>query len=201
MRDAKPYLDKANLTRSILTLAELEFIGQAMIDVRAVPGDVIELGSYMGGTAIYLADIAADMRVDKSVYGCDTFDGFPVDDTHGAYQRGQFKCWENPDVFAALEKLSAAKPKLRFLKGSFVDTLPTIVDRMFSLVFFDCDIYPSLVTGFEFVKARLNPGARLLFHDYGYEECPGVEPFVETFIRPQFKFVGQSGTNLLMFEK
>lgn len=201
MRAAKPYLDTSNRTRSILTLAELEFLGQTMTDLRSVPGDVLELGSYMGGTSLYLADIVADLRVDKTVVGCDTFEGFPVDDTHGAYQAGQFKCWETPDIFNVLSAAIAGREHIRFLKGSFADTLPTIGERQFSLVFFDCDIYPSLVTGFEFVKSRLNDGARLLFHDYGYRECPGVEPFVDSIIRPDFKFVGQSGTNLLAFEK
>lgn len=187
--------------KSILNTQELEFIARMVRETVSLGGDILELGCYLGGTSLFISEVSAMEACNRRVIGLDTFAGFPVDDTHGNYKAGDFVPWETLDVHnRLLLNPDIDHNRVIFLRGPFENTLPLLADHRFSLVFFDCDIYPSLLTGLKFVRNRLTEGARLLFHDYGYAECPGVKPFVDEFIRPNYQFVDQCLDNLLAFE-
>ena len=43
-------------------------------------GDILELGTYKGGTTIMFAKLLQEFKSGKKVFACDTFTGFPYDD-------------------------------------------------------------------------------------------------------------------------
>lgn len=62
------------------TPAQLCFLCQCLEDTRGVPGTVLEVGCWKGGTTIFLAKYLRAQRIDRSYYAIDTFAGFTAAD-------------------------------------------------------------------------------------------------------------------------
>lgn len=63
------------------------YLGQ-LIACRDVPGDVVEVGVNLGGTAVYAARLLRRLGIDKSYTGYDTFGGFVPEQFETDRKRG-----------------------------------------------------------------------------------------------------------------
>ena len=174
------------------TILDSDELGLVLKWALAAPPDgaVFEFGSYAGGTALALAHALRLSRNPRMVFACDTFSGFPVDDTAGPYRAGDLKCAELPDALSALQREIAATPHLplTLVVGPFSDTLYKLDVDTISFAFFDCDIRPSLEQAWAFVQPRLDELSIFAFHDYGYYECPAVKAFVDATVGPNYRY-------------
>ena len=162
----------------IQSVSEAYNLWQLCPQTARVPGDVAEVGVYLGGTARLLSEVKGDNR---RLFLFDTFGGMPavkegVDKVHA----GSFSESRLPDVQA----LMAGQKGVHFCPGFFPETtqqLPADAAR-FSFVHLDVDIYQSTLDGLRYFYPKMSPGGMIVSHDYRYLQCPGVrQAYTEFF--------------------
>jgi O-methyltransferase len=162
-------------SRTLVDRRRLYMLMQLVRQTARVPGDLAEVGVYMGGTAKLLARLAA---VQKRLLLFDTFSGMP--DTNADidfHRRGDFADASLDSVRAFLHGC----PNIEIYPGLFPESASTVHGRAFSLVHVDVDVHASVVACCEFFYPRLSPGGVLVFDDYGMVTCPGAKRAVDDF--------------------
>jgi macrocin-O-methyltransferase TylF-like protien len=110
-----------------------------------VQGDVVECGTWKGGTAASLS--LACKIVGRKLIVCDSFEGLPVGDPldrcAAGYQPGDF-CGTFDEVHRNITKYGDIS-RCEFVKGWFENTLPHL-DRKIVLAFIDVDLEASMNT-------------------------------------------------------
>lgn len=137
-----------------------------------LPGDMAEVGVYKGDSCLLLARA----NPAKTVHAFDTFAGIPNaragDDLHA---NGDFADLNRQDVIDRLE----AQPNIRVHVGVFPQTADDYL--RFCFAHFDGDTYQSCRDFLAYFWPRLSAGGVLLFDDYKWERCPGVERAIREF--------------------
>ena len=151
-------------------LRGLFFIGgllKCVSTTEPVEGDIIELGTYKGGTSIIIARFLKNIGSKKQIYACDTFKGHPYDDKFGKDRRGRFSDANVSYVKNKFRRFGVAD-KIRIVKGMFANVLPKkLGNKRFSFAFLDCDLYQSTKYSLNFLIPRMTNGAIIALHDYG----------------------------------
>jgi asparagine synthase (glutamine-hydrolysing) len=208
-RDRLTYLSPRKLRRLETALGE--------VLQRNVPGDIMEFGIALGGSAIVLAKAAT--RYGRSFHGFDVFGMIPPptsekDDgkSRERYQtilkgesRGlggdQYYGYRDnlyQDVCRSFDKygLSVDDSAVHLHKGLFRDTLPAVTWSAIAFAHIDCDWYDPVAYCLANVADRLSPRGVILlddYHDYG-----GCRTATNEFmrIRPDFSF--ENGENVIV---
>ncbi|WP_198036840.1 TylF/MycF/NovP-related O-methyltransferase [Nocardia sp. BMG51109] len=137
-----------------------------------VPGDIVELGCYLGGTTAWMRAIVDAHGQDRTIHTYDSFEGLPDAGPHDGTHllAGQFKV--SPDAVTALHERIGLTPPVVHV-GWFDDTLPTRLPETIAFCYLDGDRYDSTLTGLRHVVPRLAPGGVLLLDDYADANAPG----------------------------
>ena len=148
-------------------------------ELRDVPGAILEVGVWRGGTGVLMAKRAAALGLDEPVYLCDTWAGVvKTGDVDTYYRDGKHDDASRETVAALAVALGTTNVEL--LQGVFPDeTADRIADSWFRLCHCDVDVYRSAKEVFDWVWPRLEPGGMVVFDDYGFPACPGVTKFVD----------------------
>ncbi len=139
-------------------------------------GEYAELGVYKGGgSKIILA--ASGQK--KTLFMFDTFEGFP--ETHEEkdpyWRKGQLS---NVDLDSILASFRGEQVKI--CKGFFPDTTAAVPEgTRFAFAHIDTDVYQSTLDGCRYFYTRMSTGGVILFDDYGFLSCPGVNLAVNEF--------------------
>lgn len=146
--------------------------------VRGVPGDLIEVGTWRGGTGALIACAARRSAPGATVYLCDTFTGMvktgPMD---VRYKDGMHADTSEDVVRRLLASLSVNNVEI--MKGIFPEDAGGQLDqRHFRFCHIDVDVYRSARDVFEWVWPRLSPGGVVVFDDFGSAFTPGARQFV-----------------------
>lgn len=128
-------------------------------------GDLAELGVYQGGSALTMLQCCPD----KLIHLYDTFQGLP-DDIPGFRKKGDF-AWPMEKVQELLRGY-----RIEFHPGLFPSTA---VDGKYCCVHIDGDLYQTTIDAIDFFVPRLVEGGILVFDDWLYPECPGVEQAIK----------------------
>lgn len=146
----------------------LESMAQPVLD-NNIQGHVAEAGVYRGGSAKFLATMFAD----RDIYLFDSFDGMHEDDadTSGGHKTGDFA----DTSLEAVQELLKDHGNCKFYPGWFPNTAEFLTDEKFALVHLDMDYYQSTRAGIEVFWPRLVSGGVMVFDDFGWQACPGVE--------------------------
>lgn len=144
-----------------------------------IPGSVLEVGVWRGGSGTLLAARSVELGITDTVFLCDTWEGVvktgPLDIY---YHDGKHDDTSRATVEALVTSLGLDNVEL--LQGVFPDrTGDRISDRTFRLVHVDVDVYQSASDVFEWAWPRLSRGGIAVFDDYGFPACPGVTQFVD----------------------
>jgi O-methyltransferase len=162
-------------SRTLVDRRRLYMLMQLARQTARVPGDLAEVGVYLGGTAKLLARLAA---VQKKLLLFDTFSGMPdTDAAHDFHRRGDFADTSLDSVRAFLRGC----PNIEIHPGLFPESAAAARDRAFSLVHVDVDVRSSVTACCEFFYPRLSRGGVLVFDDYGMVTCPGAKRAVDDF--------------------
>ena len=161
-------------TRTIVGEARCKSLWNQALRTAEIPGDVVELGTYRGGTLYLLAAACAP----RKVYGIDTFRGMPKKARVGVdlHKAGDFADTSIEVVRAFVASLPNAIPVPLTFPEEF---RPKSIPGPFSLAHFDGDLLESCRAFLDFVLPRLSPGGVVVFDDYRWERCPGVEKAIE----------------------
>lgn len=150
-------------------------VQETLFDVieRDIPGDFIETGVWRGGACIFAATILKMLDItDRRVWVCDSFEGLPKPDPR--YQADKDDThYTVPELAISLEtvqenfkKFDLVGDNIRFVKGWFCDTLPTI-DTDFAVIRLDGDMYGSTIDALTNLYPKLSTGGYAIIDDYG----------------------------------
>ncbi len=146
-----------------------EQVGQ----LAAVPGDVLEVGVWRGGTSMVIGRRLAQLDPDARMFLADTFQGVAKAGSEDPWYRGGEHADTSPTMVQALADRVGVSVEL--LIGMFPeDTAARIEDRTFRLVHIDVDVYDSARDTLEWAWPRLSVGGVVVFDDYGSFQCEGV---------------------------
>ena len=157
--------------------ARLTNLEQCVRDVlvSGIPGDMIETGVWRGGAGILMRALLRDHRDDRRlVWLADSFEGLPLPDgerfpadRHDRHHRFGYLAVSQDEVETNLRRYGLLDDGVRFLRGWFTETLPTLADRTWSLLRLDGDMYESTFVALEHLYPRLSPGGYVIVDDYG----------------------------------
>ena len=149
--------------RSDATQEQLDLICAMMQEVRDVPGDVVEIGSWKCGTS---GTIAATWP-QRTVWAFDIFGGMP-------YGQERQKPW---DYFAdvdwnEVQEVAANFPNLKLVRGQHEETVPEFAKKKIpiALLFMDSDHYLTHKVSLEYLAPLVSPEGVILFHDWKFQE-------------------------------
>jgi len=146
-----------------------------MDQIKKIPGDILEVGAWRGGTA----GIFAQLMPDRMVYVADTFEGVVKSSAWEHYEdRAHADTSEDLVTQFLGDELNVSN--FTILKGIFPeDTGSEVKEKQFSFVHIDVDVYRSARDSFEFVWDNVSRGGVVAFDDYGFiSACSGVHKFV-----------------------
>lgn len=150
----------------------------------ALPGDILEIGVYRGGSLFRLAEHLENNHLSimsqKRLIGIDTFQGHPhsepgVDPAH--HPKGRFSDTSYKDVKRAMSLF----PFVDVLMGDCAEIFTTLpAEQKFCLVNIDVDVKKSAVDALNYVYPRLAVGGAIIFDEFeGY----GQEGYIRDFFR------------------
>jgi len=189
----KPYIDIAKKAKkkapfSMSTNERLYNLMQLIIETKNVPGDIVEFGTYVGGTAAIIIETLNYFNINKKVFLFDTFGGIPKANL-GIDSRwsGMFS---NVSLAEVKDKFSEFK-NVRIFPGDVFKTIEN-VNFPISFAHVDVDTYEAANIVTSKVWPYLNNNGIILFDDYGFlKNCLPLTVFVDEFIEQHpdvFKF-------------
>ena len=166
----------------------------------SVPGDVLEVGTWRGGTGSILAAACARSSQAKTVFLCDTFEGVvKAGGKDTLYKGGEHADTSQDLVVKLLESLGLTNT--RILKGIFPEqTGAEVADRQFAFCHIDVDVYAAVSDCLEYLHPRMAPGGFIVLDDYGFPSCPGARRAVDEFFagRPEAPLCLPTGQCLIV---
>jgi len=180
---AKPADDRArglDKNPNAHTMIGLERLGNIQSCVEqilqdGVPGDLIEVGVWRGGTAAFMrAILKAHGVFDRIVWLADSFEGLPApdeerypQDTGDLHHTSLWMAIPLEEVQETFRRYGLLDNQVRYLKGWFKDTLPHApVDRL-AVAHLDGDMYESTMESLVNLYPKLSPGSFIILDDWG----------------------------------
>jgi O-methyltransferase len=154
-------------------------------------GDILEVGTYKGGSSATIGLQANRVCPEATIYLCDTFKGIVKcgeHETSDAIQDGQHVA-SIEDVLKVLDSLKVKNTKI--LSGIFPEDTQHLIpmNTTFRLCHIDVDVYESAKCVFEWVWPKLVTHGIVVFDDYGFRDCDGVTKLVEDMMLDKDKHI------------
>jgi O-methyltransferase len=150
-----------------------------------VPGDILEVGAWRGGSAALLGlrrDAAGSGE--RTLYVADTFEGVAKAGSRDSYYQGGEHADTSLDTVSSFLH-SLGLQNVTLVQGVFPDeTGDRVSSETIALCHIDVDVYESAKGVFEWVFPRLPRGGIVVFDDYGFYGCEGVTAYVDE-LRPR----------------
>jgi predicted O-methyltransferase YrrM len=147
------------------------------------PGNIIEFGSYKGGSAIFMAALSQRLGLNAHVWALDTFSGMPpTDKTIDNHTEGDFSDAQYEELSAYIQ--STGLRNITLVRGRFEDTVLHVRrdGGPFRLAHIDCDINPAVAFAYDSTRGFMVPGGYLVFDDPLVSSCLGALEAVEEFV-------------------
>jgi predicted O-methyltransferase YrrM len=142
---------------------------------------IIEIGSFRGGSAHFIAEALRWHGRSAAFYVCDTFQGHAIaeEGVDGSHRVGeQFVGTSFADVAAYL----ASFENIQVIAGDFRETSRRLEQVSgFAFAHIDVDVYAVTGHALEFVARHLVVGGSIVVDDYGFTTCPGAKKAVDEF--------------------
>ena len=145
-----------------------------------VPGEVLEVGVWKGGTGALISRRLGDLESNKRVFLCDTFAGVVKSSSKDTlYRGGEHADTSEQEVLGLLAALDVSN-RAELLKGIFPEqTGGRLEQSSFAFCHIDVDSYLSAKDIFDWIAPRLSLHGIVVFDDYGFWGCEGVSCLVE----------------------
>lgn len=183
------YRESLKLVEEIHLTHEVSLMNIFLIMKYGLPdscGDIIEFGSYRGGSAIFMANVAKRLGMTGTVYALDTFAGLPAaDPVLDFLTTNDFKNTSFESFSERISKLGL--PNLVPIKGTFQETTSNLLkcSQKILLSYLDCKTYESTRYALSSVLPHMHAqGGYLLLHDpihsNGLGPLQAMEEMIET---------------------
>lgn len=148
--------------------------------LKDIEGNVVEFGSYRGGSALFMAMALKKYHPDKKIYSLDTFSGMPETDAIDTHGESDFN---DADINLFRQKKEELElDNLVIVQGRFEDTFPGLKAELgpIALAHIDCDIHSAVIYAIEQSKSLMaSSSGYLVFDDPLYSSCLGAFEAVE----------------------
>lgn len=155
--------------------------------IHPIPGDIVECGVGRGKSFLFLSFLAAQENSDRTLWGFDSFAGFPppTKEDHSLRnpQEGE-KISSREDVLWMIRDALGAnftEKRVRLVPGFFHDTLPFYSGKDIALLHIDGDLYRSYKDTLDYLYPRVVPGGLILFDEYRTIQFPGATQAVNEY--------------------
>ena len=162
-------------------LYHLIMAGKILRIPKDLPGDLIECGSFKGGSAVNLSRLAA--KTGRRLHLFDSFEGLPTpqegDKEHLVLSELQFRTYEGGAYAGSLEEVKENVRKYgalgvcEFHKGYFNETLPGF-DAQLVFAFVDADLTSSVRDCLKYLWPLLQEGSYLFADEAHHTEIAGL---------------------------
>lgn len=144
--------------------------------ITSVPGDILEVGTWRGGTA----GIFTKKAPEKTVYLADTFEGV-VKSSDWEHYEDKAHSDTSEELVVNFLKSDLKVSNFKILRGIFPeDTGKDIENNQFAMVYLDLDVYLSTKDAFNYVWDKVSKNGIVVFDDYGMiSACSGISKFVD----------------------
>jgi len=146
---------KRNREITALECYHYQMLGETCLSCLSLPGDVVELGVYRGGSALLLAEVLEGS--DKTLHLFDTFVGLDA--------LPEFK---NTSLAEVMTNLQGTTIPILYHVGDVAKTLPAKEPREICFAHLDMDLYLSTIHACRMLWPKIVPGGVILFDDYGF---------------------------------
>jgi predicted O-methyltransferase YrrM len=135
--------------------------------------DIVEFGSFKGGSALFMAHLLRELYPQARLYACDTYEGMPeTSPAHDLHRAGDFAACDLPGFVARRDELGLTN--LDIVKGRIEDTFVTLASPKFGLAHIDVDIYSAVSFGQKAAWERMTDGGLIVYDDAEYPTCLGA---------------------------
>lgn len=144
-------------------------------------GDILEFGSYKGGSAIFMASLLRSQGSGAKVFALDTYAGMPeTDAVRDLHHKGDF-IDTSIDDFRKTIHANGLDAWVMPVQGVFSDTFPSLVadGRKIALAHVDCDIYDGVKYAINESKPHMVPDGYIVFDDPLHGSCLGAMQAIE----------------------
>lgn len=196
-----------------LSIDKLKRLEDAIVHTKHVPGDLVEFGVALGGSAII---ISKDVRPGRNFHGFDVFGMIPppMSDKDDMKSKERFEIIKSGqsegiagaeyygyrrDLFSDVKKAFALNgvtvdgKYISLHQGLFEDTWESAgVDRI-ALAHIDCDWYDPVTFCLNACADRLSDGGIIIIDDYN--DYGGCRTAVDEFLASNSDFVMEPGSN------
>jgi len=149
-----------------------EIVGEV---VKSIPGDILEVGVWRGGSAGIIAKRLSLLDSNRLVYLADTFEGVVKASKEDSTYFGGEHDDTSVEIVNDLLKNTLKVTNYKILKGIFPDETCSIIENSkLSMVHIDVDVYQSAKDVLEWVWQRLSIGGIIVFDDFGWTNCNGI---------------------------
>ncbi|HEY3027475.1 MAG TPA: TylF/MycF/NovP-related O-methyltransferase [Pyrinomonadaceae bacterium] len=164
LRKVRPYtLLTAEKLRNLKRLA-------ALIDAENIAGDLVECGTYKGGSA---AVLATALTPERHLWLYDSFEGMPEVreiDGEGAKEAVGLCRADESDVREVLSLLGVSGEQYTIRKGMFEETFKQPLPGQVALLHCDCDWYDSVLLVLKSFYPLIPEGGCIILDDFGWWE-------------------------------
>jgi O-methyltransferase len=157
---------------TIVSGENLKMIYEMSRHSSTLEGDMAEVGVYKGGTSLLLA-LANEHKV---IHSYDTFEGIPETTAVDGHEIGDFT------LQGEVPKILTEQPNIKVHKGMFPGT--SRFSDKFCFAHYDGDTYQTCCSFIGYFLPRIAIGGAMLFDDYKWHRCPGVEKALLQFFDP-----------------
>ena len=155
---------------------------QAIRNVANVPGAAVEVGSYRGGSAFFIASAFRRLSgTEADVHIFDTFEGCPkqaITPHDFPEAEGHFSDTSYEEVRGYLSGFQ----QLQIHKGDVLESLQRLAEARYRFVHLDTDLYLPTLRCLEYFGARLSARAVVVVDDYASRKSPGVSTAVSEYL-------------------
>jgi O-methyltransferase len=165
---------------------EIDIILREICRVNTIPGDIVEMGCYVGTTSLFISEYLKNTYSNKAFHVYDSFEGLPPKRIQDESPAGtQFTTGE-----LAVSKSQLIKnyrigrlPLPVIHKGWFEVLSPIDMPESISFAFLDGDYYSSIMACLKLVWPILSKGAVVVVDDYLSDALPGANKAVTEWLR------------------
>lgn len=169
--------------------ANVSLLFDVLDRVKGVEGDVAECGVWRGRTLVAMAIYLHQHKINKRIWGFDSFEGFDGTIAHDialggdSVQQKRVGGFNDTSYDLLVRKLSVfGVSNVDIEPGYFNESLPRCTANKFCFVHIDCDIYEGYKSCLNHFYPRVSKGGIILFDEYNDPAWPGANKAVDEFL-------------------
>ena len=166
---------------------EIKVILRELEKTRAIFGDIVEFGCYVGTTSVFLAKTLEKWGAEKQLWLYDSFEGLPeksaedVNSLGEPFKKGELLASKKQLIYNLRKSNIRKTPKIT--KGWFNHLSKNQIPERISFAFLDGDYYDSILDPLNLIWDNLESGAIIVVDDYGNQALPGASKAVDEWCK------------------